>query len=99
MENSDDSKQVDLAGLQRLLSRFKDVFDTPTALPPERKYDHSISLVPGAVPVNSRPYRYSPLHKTEIERQVTKLLQSGLIVESVGPFASPVLLVQNKDGS
>jgi len=42
---------------------------------------------------------YSPLHKTEIERQVKELLQAGLIDHSSSPFASPVLLVQKKDGS
>jgi hypothetical protein len=49
--------------------------------------------------VNSRPYRYSPFHKNEIEKQVKALLESGLIVPSVSPFASPVLLVKKKDGS
>lgn len=49
--------------------------------------------------MNSRPYRYSPFHKTEIERQVEELLTAGLIEPSVSPFASPVLLVQKKDGS
>jgi hypothetical protein len=49
--------------------------------------------------MNSRPYRYSPLHKTEIERQVSEQLAIGLIVPSVSPSASHVLLVQKKDGS
>jgi hypothetical protein len=49
--------------------------------------------------VNARPYRYSPLHKDEIERQVAELLKAGLIVPSVSSFASPVLLVQKKDGT
>jgi hypothetical protein len=75
------------------------VFAMPTGLPPVRMYDHHILLLPGSIPVNSRPYRYSPFHKTEIERQVTELLTAGLIVPSASPFASPVLLVQKKDGS
>jgi hypothetical protein len=39
------------------------------------------------------------LHKDEIEKQVKTLLQNGLIVPSSSPFASPILLVQKKDGS
>ena len=58
-----------------------------------------IPILPNAVPVNSKPYRYSPLHKDEIERQVKELLAAGLITPSTSPYASPVLLVQKKDGS
>ena len=66
---------------------------------PPRTHDHHIPLLPHTTPVNSKSYRYSPLHKTEIERQVKELLQAGLIDHSSSPFASPVLLVQKKDGS
>jgi hypothetical protein len=85
--------------LGELLDEFKDIFESPKALPPVRPYDHHIPLMPGSVPVNARPYRYSPLHKTEIERQVVELLKDGHIVPSVSPFASLVLLVQKKDGT
>jgi hypothetical protein len=53
----------------------------------------------GSVPVNARHYRFSPLHKNETERQVSELLKACLIAPSVSSFASPVLLVQNKDGA
>jgi hypothetical protein len=42
---------------------------------------------------------YSPFHKDEIERQVSALLEAGLITPRVSPFASPDLLVKKKDGS
>jgi hypothetical protein len=85
--------------LATLLTEFQDLFSQPTTLPPKRVFDHYIPLLPGSVPVNARPYRYSPLHKDEIERQVAELLKIGLIVPSVSSFASPVLLVQKKDGT
>lgn len=87
------------ADLNKLLEEYQDVFQDPTELPPARFYDHHIPLMPRAAPVNSRPYKYSPQHKNEIERQVKELLQAGLIERSSSPFASPVLLVHKKDGS
>jgi hypothetical protein len=48
----------------------------------------------------SRVYDHAEIvHKTEIEKQIRELLQAGLIVHSDSPFASPVLLVQKKDGN
>ena len=79
--------------LDSLLQEFEDVFTKPNTLPPSRVYDHTIPLLPQAVPVNSKPYRYSPGHKDEIECQVKELLDAGLISHSSSPFASPVLLV------
>jgi hypothetical protein len=55
--------------------------------------------MPDVVPINPRPYHYSPQHKTKIENQVKHLLDHGLITHSHSPFASPVLLVKKKDGS
>lgn len=79
--------------VQALLIAYADVFEDPKSLPPSRLQDHHIPLLPNTAPVNSRPYRYSPLQKNEIERQVKELLAAGLIVPSNSPFASPVLLV------
>ena len=85
--------------IQQVLEQFTDVFATPTGLPPERPYDHAIPLKPDASPFNSRPYRYSPAHKDEIEKQVRAMLEACIIVPSMSPYASPVLLVQKKDSS
>lgn len=85
--------------IQRLLTEFSDIFEEPTELPPHRQYDHAITLEPGAAPVNCRPYRYSPLQKDEIERQVSEMLKTGVITHSMSPFAAPVLLVKKKDGT
>jgi hypothetical protein len=63
--------------IQQVLHHYKSVFQDPQTLPPPRSYDHAIPLVPNVVPVNARPYHYSPQHKSEIEDQVKKLLEAG----------------------
>lgn len=87
------------AAVKHVLGECADVFQKPTGQPLSRAYDHHIPLLPNTAPINSRPYPYSPQHKDEIERQVQKLLDEGLIIESASPFVSPKLLVQKKDGS
>lgn len=85
--------------VQQIIHEFNHLFQQPTSLPPQRVFDHPISLLPGTTPVNCRPYRYSPQQKDEIEKQVEAMLKVGVIVPSLSPFASPVLLVKKKDGT
>ena len=46
-----------------------------------------------------RPYRYAHFQKTEIEKQVNKMLTMCVIRSSTCPFSSPILLVKKKDGT
>jgi hypothetical protein len=85
--------------IQQVLSEFEDVFAELSVLPSHRQYDKIVPLLPGSNPANAKPYRYSPLHKDEIERQVKTLLSARSISPSTTPCASPVLLVQKKDGT
>lgn len=85
--------------IQHLLHQYKHIFTIPTELPPSRTCNHRIQLVPNTSPVKVRPYRYPHNHKSEIERMVKEMLQSGLIEHSTNPFSSPVLLVKKKDGT
>uniref|UniRef100_A0A453F7H4 Reverse transcriptase domain-containing protein n=1 Tax=Aegilops tauschii subsp. strangulata TaxID=200361 RepID=A0A453F7H4_AEGTS len=89
-----DMKQPPLPeAIGNLIEQYGVLFEEPKGLPPQRAFDHSIPLVPGARPVNLRPYRHSPAQKDEVERQVAEMLAQGIIQPSVSPFASPVLLV------
>ena len=92
-----DTDQFIPPAVQEILAKHKQVFTEPDKLPPHRSFDHQIPLLPGAKPINVKPYRYNPMQKTEIEQQVTQMLQQGVIQESTSPFASPVLLVRKKD--
>lgn len=87
------------AEIDQVIPEFKERFDEPQGLPPHRQFDHNIPLLPNAKPVTKKPYRYSPQQKNEIEKQVTQMLQQGIIQSNVSPFASPVLLVKKKDGT
>ena len=82
-----------------MLSEYQDVFAEPKSLPPHPQYDHGIHLEPGTAPINTKPYRYSLAQKDEIEQQVQEMLQSGVIVHSMSPYAALVLLVKKKDGT
>ena len=84
--------------LQELLQQHAHLFNDPTTLPPARAFDHQITLILGAQPVNVKPYRYAPTQKDEIERQVKEMLANGVIQPSTSLYASPVLLVKKKDG-
>jgi hypothetical protein len=85
--------------VKSLIRKFDTIFQEPSEIPPSRAYDHSITLLPNAAPINYRPYRYCPGQKNEIERQLESMLKAGTIVPSLSPFASPVLLVKKKDDS
>jgi hypothetical protein len=87
------------SSVQILIQQFDHLFQKPSTLPPSRAADHRIPLTPGAQPVKSRPYHYTPDQKNEIERQVYEMLANGIIQHSHSPFASPVLLVRKKDGT
>jgi hypothetical protein len=87
------------AQVQAVLDQFASVFATPTGLPPRRRFDHVIPLIPGARPVSVRPYRVVPELKTEIEKQVAELIEQGVIQPINSPFSSPVILVKKGDST
>jgi hypothetical protein len=82
---------------EQLLQEFEVLFLEPTELPPPRQFDHAIPLLPGAKPVNLRPYRFNPAQKDEVERQIKQMLEQGIIRVSTSPYSSPVILVLKKD--
>ena len=65
-----------------LQDQFHQVFQEPRQLPPTRDIDHAITMVPIALVVNKRPYRYSYDQKNEVERLVKELMAAGIIQHS-----------------
>jgi hypothetical protein len=98
-EFSTASPALDPDALQKLLDEKGHVFQPlPPGLLPERGSGHVIPTVPNMPPPLKRPYRMTLKEKEEVQRQVTDLLQRGLIEPSVSPYGAPVLFVQKKDG-
>lgn len=82
-----------------MIGSYENVLSYQVSLPPPWELDHSIPLIPRAFPVKVRSYWYSFFQMTEIEKQVATMLDTGIITHSHSSFASPVLLLRNKDGS
>lgn len=99
MELSPSESELLPPEVRQILDNFSEVFESPKGLPPRREYDHSIRLMPRATPVAKRPYRIPPHLKDELEKQITEMLESGVIRPSNSPFSSPVIMVKKKDGT
>ena len=50
-------------------------------------------------PIKSQPYKRSFAEKDELDKHIDKLLEDKKIVPSDSPWASPVVMVQKKDGT
>ncbi|GKE03881.1 putative reverse transcriptase domain-containing protein, partial [Tanacetum coccineum] len=79
---------------------FREVFlEDLSGLPPTRKVEFQIDLVPGAAPVALAPYRLGPSEMKELSEQLKELSDKGFIRPSSSPWGAPVLFVKKKDGS
>nr|GFD05911.1 putative reverse transcriptase domain-containing protein [Tanacetum cinerariifolium] len=78
---------------------FSKVFpeDLP-GLPPTRRVEFQIDLIPGATPVARAPYRLAPSEMKELSDQPQELSDKGFIRPSSLPWGAPVLFVKKKDG-
>lgn len=65
-----------------VLIQYKDVFEWPEELPPNRAIEHHIHLKGGTDPVNVRPYRYAFQQKEKMGKLVDEMLSSGIIHSS-----------------
>jgi hypothetical protein len=95
-----DSKEANPLETIKVVSEFLDVFskDLP-GMPPERKVEFVIELLPGTAPIIKRAYRVSRLELVKLKKQIDELSEKGYIRQSTSPWAAPVLFVEKKDGT
>ena len=58
---------------------------------------HSIDTW-NAIPTCQPPHRVSPKERQMIKEMTDEMLQNGVIQHSMIPWASPIVLVKEKDG-
>jgi hypothetical protein len=95
-----DRKEPNSLEIIKVLSEFPDVFsvDLP-GMPPERKVEFAIELLPGTAPISKRAYRVSGPELVELKKQIDELSKKGYIRPSTSPWAAPFLFVEKKDGT
>jgi hypothetical protein len=95
-----DDKEANLIEDIRIVSEFPDVFpEELPGMPPERKVEFAIELIPCTAPISKRSYRVSGTELVELKKQIDELLEKGYIRPSTSPWAAPVLFVETKDGT
>jgi hypothetical protein len=83
-----------------VVSEFLDVFpEELPGMPPERKIEFVIELIPGTAPISKRVYRVSRPELVELKKQIDELLKKGYIRPSTSPWVALVLFVEKKDGT
>jgi hypothetical protein len=83
-----------------VLSNFLDVFPKELpGMPPKRKVEFAIELIPGTAPISKRAYPVSGLELVELKKQIDELSEKGYIRPSTSPWAALVLFVEKKDGT
>jgi hypothetical protein len=83
-----------------VVSKFLDVFPKELpGMPPERKVEFAIELIPGTAPISKRAYRVYGSELVELKKQIDELSEKGYIKPSTSPWAAPVLFAEKKDGT
>lgn len=82
--------------LFKLLKKFSDIFHQEgQKLTFTNKVKHIIRTT-DEIPVHSKTYRYPFIHKEEVQNQINKMLDEGIIQQSQSPWSSPIWVVPKK---
>lgn len=86
----------DRSSLCQLLHEYADIFDEGTGiLSSTSKVKHSINTG-NAKPIAKPPYRLPYRQKEIVQKEINRLLETGVIRESSSPWSAPVVLITKK---
>jgi hypothetical protein len=87
--------------IKRVLEEFPNVMleELLEDLPPRRRVDHAIEVMPGVAPLTKAPYQMNHEELKELKVQLAELLMKNYIKPSKSPYGAPVFFVNKKDGT
>jgi len=92
--NKEESEHIDM-----LIQKHSDLFRLPDdKLTCTTEMSHKITTTDN-LPINTKQYRFPPIHKEEINKQVKELLDNKIIRSSDSPYNSPLWIVPKKPDS
>lgn len=92
-----DLNEEETASIKHICAKYANIFYLPgDKLTVTDIYTHNISLKPNVSPIFSKSYRLPKVQKDEIKRQISNMLNEGIIEPSKSDWSSPVLLVPKK---
>lgn len=105
--NSSEKKELNLGPLtyhqqqyfQELMTEYQDVCaKSQTDIGRTNILKHKI-LTGDRPPISQAPYRMNPQKRDFLREEIVNMEKSGIVRKSVSPWASPVVIVDKKDGS
>ncbi|GBG84683.1 hypothetical protein CBR_g39058 [Chara braunii] len=83
--------------ITELLDAYRDVFEGPHGVVPDRPIRHEIILEDGVVPLRGCIYRMSEEELSVLRAQLDDLLEKGWIRPSSSSYGAPILFVRKKN--
>ena len=85
--------------VQQLVESHQDRFHLPNEYLEKTLITSHRILTKDEVPIHTKQYRFPPIHKSEIDKQVSDLVNGGIVIPSGSPYNSPVWIVPKKADS
>jgi hypothetical protein len=93
-------EEIEPSKAMNIVSEYTYVFlEELPGMPPERKVEFAMELIPSTAPISKRAYRVSRPELVELKKQIDELLDKGYIQPSTSPWVAPVLFLEKKDGT
>ncbi|GBM00489.1 Transposon Ty3-G Gag-Pol polyprotein, partial [Araneus ventricosus] len=99
LENLEGLNEEQRTAVKELLQEFQNLFSTSDSDVGRCNMTQRRINTGNHPPIKQYPRRLPLAKKEEVERLVKEMVDNGIIEESSGPWASPIVLVKKKDGS